>query len=64
MDHPKHGKLELAAVASVATDIVFVPSEIILMGRKVRPEPVTIRSALRRRTGMPFNILSVLTAVP
>ena len=63
-DHPKYGKLEFSVVASVASDIVFVPSEIVIMGRKDRPEPVTIHAALRSRTGAPFNILSVVPPSP
>lgn len=63
-DNPKYSRLAIHLNARVTSDIVFVPSEILLTGVKDKPEPVTRYVALRSRSGVPFKILSIVPPSP
>jgi hypothetical protein len=59
-DHQKYSRLAVHVSAHVTSDIVFVPTEILLTGSKDKPEPVTRYVALRSRSATPFRILRLV----
>ena len=56
-DNRQYAKVEIPVTASVASDLVTVPSEIALAPGGEKPTPATCHVAIRSRTGKPFKIL-------
>ena len=58
-DHPKYREFSVGVRATVASDLVVVPREIIVKEQEGQIKPVTRYLAVRSRTGKPFKLLGV-----
>jgi len=63
-DHKQYSRIEIPVTATVASDIVVVPHEILVVEGGRKPEPVTRYVAVRSRKGKPFKILKVVAPEP
>jgi hypothetical protein len=63
-DNPKHKEFDIHVMATVSSDIVVVPREILLVESEGDVTPVTRYLAIRSRTGKSFRILSVESPDP
>jgi len=58
-DNPKHRQVNVHVMATVSSDIVVVPREILLIEPEGDVTPVTRYLAIRSRTGKSFRVLGV-----
>lgn len=63
-DHKDYSRVEIPVSVVMASDIVVVPSEIVLAAVGAKLEPVVRYVVLRSLTGQPFRILEVVAPDP